>query len=72
MKLRIVNQSGDGVDTKVYVIDGDEEKDITKCFYNTKISIPAEGTVKAELWAHAVELDVTFFKMKINRDIKDR
>ena len=72
MKIKIVNESGKGVDTKVYVVDGDEEKEITKCFYNAEISIPQDGNVKAELWAHAVELDVTFFKIKINRDIKDR
>lgn len=72
MNLRIVNESGKGHDTKVYVVDGDEEKDITDCFYKIQIHLPADSNVEAELWAHAIEIDVEIFKMKINRDIKDR
>ena len=63
MKIRILNETGNGQDTKIILVLknsalGPTELNISECFYNSKIEIPANGEVKADLSVDRARLDL--------------
>ena len=56
MKLRIVNNTGFGIDTKVYTEDG---RDITKCISEIGISIGVGGINEARIRTVLANVDCT-------------
>ena len=61
MRIKISNETGKGVDTKIILIDDRgsdiEEIDISSCFYDAQVRLPVNSNIDAVLWVDDPELD---------------
>jgi len=67
MRIRIVNKTGHGQDTRVYlelkneceiIMPLDHSVDISECFFDSKIRLPANGEVQMHLEVDRAKLDI--------------
>ena len=66
-KIKVVNRNGNGQDTRIFAIDNDTQEivDITSCFFDAKISIPANGKTELILYAHPDEIESTSSEVRL-------
>lgn len=88
MKIRIVNETGRGQDTKVFIIcenDGalkydmrpgrvfwEDKIDISECFSNSVIEVPTDGEVSAILEVDRAKLDLLFERGRVKFKKKEK
>lgn len=58
MKIKIVNETGDGQNSKVLLVNDRAEVDISECFYDSNIRIPASGEVEMWLLVDRAKIEV--------------